>query len=148
MKFSNKLTNTLTVDVKSEEDKLLRINLQKQGINLVNVSFPEKLEKIDKNYIEKNWKNALKNDIENTVFIGNSKGKVIILFEDEDLQFTLLKLVEKLKLNALYTYVIDLGDKYLMQREIYKSGTLVLDNFDEEEERIKIAKFNFARCLR
>ena len=35
-----------------------------------------------------------------------------------------------------------------MQREIYKSGTLVLDNFDEEEERIKIAKFNFARCLR
>ena len=60
MKFSNKLTNTLTVDVKSEEDKLLRINLQKQGINLVNVSFPEKLEKIDKNYIERNWKKRIK----------------------------------------------------------------------------------------
>ena len=97
MKFSNKLTNTLTVDVKSEEDKLLRINLQKQGINLVNVSFPEKLEKIDKNYIERNWKNALKNNVENTVFIGNAKGKVILLFEDDELQFTLLKLVEKLK---------------------------------------------------
>ena len=83
MKFSNKLTNTLTVDVKSEEDKLLRINLQKQGINLVNVSFPEKLEKIDKNYIERNWKNALKNNVENTVFIGNAKGKVILLFEDD-----------------------------------------------------------------
>ena len=81
MKFSNKLTNTLTVDVKSEEDKLLRINLQKQGINLVNVSFPEKLEKIDKNYIERNWKNALKNNVENTVFIGNAKGKVILLFK-------------------------------------------------------------------
>ena len=148
MRFSNKLTNTLTVDVKSEEDKLLRINLQKQGINLVNVSFPEKLEKIDKNYIEKNWKNALKNKVENTIFIGNSKGKVILLFEDDQLQFNLLKLVEKLKLNALYVYAIKLDDNYLMQREVYKKGMLICDNFDEEEERVKVTKFTFARCLR
>lgn len=148
MKISNKLTNALVVNVKKEEEKFLRLSLEKLGVKIVNLSFPEKLESISTSFIEKNWKNITRQNLSNVIFVGNTRGKVIILFENDEFQFGLLNIVEKLKLDAVYTYTIDLGEKVVLQKEWYKNGMLEEDNFDEEEERIKVNKFTLVRCLR
>lgn len=78
---------------------------------------------------------------------GNTKGKIIILFENDEFEFSLLKLVEKLKLDAIYTYMLDLGKKVIIQKEWYQNGILVKDNFDEGDN-IKFNKYSLARSLR
>ena len=148
MKVSKKLSNTIVIDVNKEEERLFKINLEKLGIKIINVSFPERIENISKSFIEKNWKNVAKTDIKNVIMVGNTKGKIIVIFENEEYQFDILKLVEKLKLDAVYTYTIDLGEKIILQKEWYSNGVCVRDNYDEEEEKIKSNKFTIVRCLK
>lgn len=93
MKVSKKLSNTIVIDVNKEEERLFKINLEKLGIKIINVSFPERIENISKNFIEKNWKNVAKTDIKNVIMVGNTKGKIIVIFENEEYQFDILKLV-------------------------------------------------------
>lgn len=69
MKVSNKLTNALIVDINKGDEKLFKTNLGKLGIQIVNVSFPDKLENISEKFIEKNWKNVSKYNKSNTVFV-------------------------------------------------------------------------------
>lgn len=69
MKVSNKLTNALIVDINKGKEKLFKTNLGKLGIQIVNVSFPDKLENISEKFIEKNWKNVSKYNKSNTVFV-------------------------------------------------------------------------------
>ena len=90
MKVSKKLSNTIVIDVNKEEERLFKINLEKLGIKIINVSFPERIENISKNFIEKNWKNVAKTDIKNVIMVGNTKGKIIVIFENEEYQFDIL----------------------------------------------------------
>lgn len=53
-----------------------------------------------------------------------------------------------MKLDAVYTYTIDLGEKIILQKEWYSNGVCVRDNYDEEEEKIKSNKFTIVRCLK
>ena len=53
-----------------------------------------------------------------------------------------------MKLEAVYTYTIDLGEKIILQKEWYSNGVSVRHNYDEEEEKIKSNKFTIVRCLK
>ena len=44
--------------------------------------------------------------------------------------------------------MVDLGKKVIIQKEWYKDGFLVKDNFDEEADEIKYNKYSLSRCFR
>lgn len=99
---------------------------------------------IDKRYIESNWRFKVI-DTDLSVIYGRTKKKCFITFFNPEVETLALAVIQKLKLNAKYSYFMEDLKLGVVLTEVYVDG--VLDDFYETSP-FSISNYNVAKCFK
>lgn len=104
-----------------------------------------RLNQINSDYINNNWNKFV--NVEQPVIISTKGNKVIIAFNDDEFENTIIELIKELELNADYTYLLDDDKTGVIVREFFKDGESLLG--EEFESRIfDIKQYDFSQCFK
>lgn len=144
-KISKKLTNVLYI--KAERILIERFlkEVKDKGISVISVRCPKDMTDISTTFVDNNWKVSRFDLNKKLIYVKPSSSEIYIIYADERIKKLLLHLVRGYKFDAESRYLVENGDKSVINTDFYKKGKLSKET--RVSERFKSCKYSVTRCF-
>lgn len=144
-KISKKLTNVLYI--KAERILIERFlkEVKDKGVSVISVRCPKDVNDISTTFVDSNWKVSRFDLNKKLIYIKPSSSEIYIIYSDEKIKSLLLHLVRGYKFDAQSRYLVENGDKAVINTDLYKKGKLSKESRVSEE--FKSCKYSVTRCF-
>lgn len=141
---SKKLKNVLKITGRKEElnEFIERLN---QICNAIEVKLPNyDIRKISEEYIDSNW--YVEKDLNDIVFYAIKNNSLIVTFANDEFETRILSLIEELRLDARYKYLMEDIILGVIIKERFKSGKIDT-SFEEESNSFTLNNYSVVKCF-
>lgn len=144
-KISKKLTNVLYI--KAERILIERFlkEVKDKGVSVISVRCPKDIKDISTTFVDSNWKVSRFDLNKKLIYVKPSSSEIYIIYADERIKKLLLHLVRGYKFDAESRYLVENGDKSVINTDFYKKGKLSKET--RVSERFKSCKYSVTRCF-
>ncbi len=144
-KISKKLTNVLYIKAESVIIERLLKEVKDKGVNAISVKCPKDIKDISTSFVDNNWKMAKMELNKKLIYAKPSSKEIYIIYSNDKINKLLVHLVRGYKLDAELRYLVDYGDKSVINTDFYKKGKLSKET--RVSERFKSCKYSVTRCF-
>lgn len=144
-KISKKLTNVLYVKAESIIVERLLKEVKDKGVSVISVKCPRDIADISTSFVDANWKVSRMDLNKKLIYVKPNSNETYIIFADEKIKKLLLHLVRGYKFDAEARYLVESGDKSVINTDFYKKGKLSKET--RVSERFRTCKYSVTRCF-